>query len=562
MGISLKNLSLSHKLSLQTLLTCLIIALMGGVGLKFYQREMVNERVQSLRTIVELIQSHAQVLDERVKAGVLTRQAALSELAESTMAMRYSGGTNYIAIYTMDGVAVAVPNRQDIGKNQLDLTVNGIPIIRAFLDGLKSSDTALLEYAYLRPGREGVYPKVSFATRFAPWDIFIVTGAYIDDIHASFRSAAIIVLVLLVGIVGVSVLGSLLIGRSITRPLGRLHRRMQALAEGDIASLISDTERRDEIGRMAEAVEVFRQALVAKGEMDVAAARDAQAKIERAQALDTLTRQFEGSAGTLMQGLTSAATEMQANAATMAQSAARTSARSGQVADAAQETSASVQTVAAATEEMSTTIREISGQMARSSAMTAQAATEAQRTDVIVRDLAEGAEKIGAVASMIAAIASQTNLLALNATIEAARAGEAGRGFAVVASEVKELADQTAQATAEIATRVGAVQASTRQAVEAIQEIGRTIDEVNTLATSVAAAIEEQEATTGEIVRSVAQAADGTSAVTGNITEVSIAAQESGAVAEQVLGAAADLSQKSGRLSAEITQFLDRVRAA
>jgi methyl-accepting chemotaxis protein len=217
MNISLANLSLSHKLSLQTLLTCLIIALIGGVGLKLYDREMRDERVQSLRTIVELVQSRAQALDERVKAGTLTKDAALSELAESTMTMRYSGGTNYIAIYTMDGVALAAMNRKDIGKNQMDLVVNGVPIIRAFIERLRASDTAMLEYEYLRPGREGVFPKVSVATRFAPWDIFIVTGAYIDDIAAAFRSLAFTVLALLVGIVGVSVLGSLLIGRSITR---------------------------------------------------------------------------------------------------------------------------------------------------------------------------------------------------------------------------------------------------------------------------------------------------------------------------------------------------------
>ncbi|WP_280142330.1 methyl-accepting chemotaxis protein [Methylobacterium pseudosasicola] len=523
---------------------------------------MIAVRIQSLRSIVELVMSHAQTLEERVKSGAMTKEAALTELAESTMAMRYDGGSNYISIYTMDGVAVAVPDRSIVGKNRIDFEVNGLKTTRLVVDGVKASDTLVARYDFPRPGRDGVFPKIAFSARFKPWDIVITTGAYTDDITAAFRSVAITVLGLLVGIIGISVVGSVLVVRSITRPLGRLHRRMQTLAEGDIASPVSDTDRWDEVGRMASTVEVFRQALVAKGEMDVAAARDAEAKIERAQALDALTRQFEGNAGSLMQGLTSAATQMQSNAATMAQSAARTSARSAQVAEAAQETSASVQTVAAATEEMSTTIREISGQMARSSAMTAQAATEAQRTDAIVRDLAEGAEQIGTVASMIAAIASQTNLLALNATIEAARAGEAGRGFAVVASEVKELANQTAQATAEIATRVGAVQASTRQAVEAIQEIGRTVDEVNTLATSVAAAIEEQEATTGEIVRSVAQAADGTTMVTGNIAEVSTAAQESGAVAEQVLGAAAELSQKSGRLSAEITDFLDRVRAA
>ncbi len=86
------------------------------------------------------------------------------------MTMRYSGGTNYIAIYTMDGSSpLAAMNRKDIGKNQMDLVVNGVPIIRAFIERLRASDTAMLEYEYSRPGREGVFPKVSVATRFAPW---------------------------------------------------------------------------------------------------------------------------------------------------------------------------------------------------------------------------------------------------------------------------------------------------------------------------------------------------------------------------------------------------------
>ncbi|MCJ2052786.1 methyl-accepting chemotaxis protein [Methylobacterium sp. J-070] len=543
------------------LLPILLIVMLGAGGLYLYYKEMTSGRILALRSMVELVQSYAQALDGRVKAGTLTRAAAQAELAETAMAMRYDGGSNYITIYTMDGTVVAAPNRALLGKNVIASTVNGVRVVESIVDRLKTSETTVFAYDFTRPGRDGVYPKITFAARFDPWNLFIATGAYTDDIAAAFRALAITVVTLLLGVIAVAVLSSALISRSITRPLQSLGRRMQALAAGDLEGPVAEVARHDETGRMAATVEVFRNALIAKSAMDVAAARDAAVKVERAQALDDLARRFEGSAGTLMQGLTAAATDMQAEAAAMARSTARTSARSAQVVEAAQETSASVQAVAAATEQMSTTIREISGQMARSSAMTARAAAEASRTDAIVHDLAEAAERIGTVAGLIAAIASQTNLLALNATIEAARAGDAGRGFAVVAAEVKALAGQTAQATAEISTQIGAVQTSTRQAVAAIQGIGRTITEVDTLATGVAAAIEEQEATTGEIVRSVAQAANASGTVTDSIGDVSIAAREVGGAAEQVLGAAAELSRKSERLSAEITEFLDRVRA-
>ncbi|WP_246695182.1 methyl-accepting chemotaxis protein [Methylobacterium sp. P1-11] len=523
---------------------------------------MLSERMRSLRAITELFITCAQNLETRVASGALTRDAALAELAETAMAMRFDEGTNYVAIYAMDGTVLAVPDRRLVGSNQMETRVNGVRVAGTLIDLLKTSDTAITTYQYPRPGLEGLYTKTTRAVRFAPWNIMIAAGTYTDDIKAAFFSLALAAIGLLLGAGGLGVAGSVLIGRSITRPLGRLGRRMQALANGDGAGPIPGLERTDEIGQMARTVEVFRQGLIAKAEMDRVAARDAAAKARQAQILDDLTRAFEAQAGALMTGVSAAATEMQATAEAMARTAARTQMRAARVAGGSQETTGSVQSVAVATEEMSLTIQEISGRMAQSSAKTAQAAAEAQRTDALVGDLADGAEQIGAVASMIADIARQTNLLALNATIEAARAGEAGRGFAVVAAEVRALAEQTATATDKIAARIGAVQASTRQAVEAIQGIGHTMGEVSTLAATVAAAIEQQGATTEEIVRSVARAASGAEAVTGSIADVSHCAEETGGAAERVLGAAAEMSRTSEQLSAEIHRFLDGIRAA
>ncbi|MCJ2087322.1 methyl-accepting chemotaxis protein [Methylobacterium sp. E-005] len=539
-----------------------MLAIIGVSGLRLYYREMVAERMQSLQAITELFMSYAQDLEGRVRSGALTRDAALHQLTETAIAMRFDGGTNYVAIYGMDGTVLAVPNRKIVGTNQLNTRVNGVRVAGTIIDALKTSDTTLTGYMYPRPGREGLYPKTTRAVLFKPWDIIIAVGTYTDDIGTAFLSLAAAAGGLLLGIGALGALGSILVGRSITRPLDRLGRRMQALAEGDVAAPVPGLDRTDEIGRMSAAVEVFRRALIEKAALDHAVAREAEAKARRGQIFETLTKAFETTVRTLMTRVTAAAATMQATAEAMARTASRTSGRASHVTDAAQETAANVQSVASAIEEMASTIQTISGQMTQSSVMTNQAAAEAARTDAIVGELADGAEQIGAVAGMIAAIAHQTNLLALNATIEAARAGEAGRGFAVVAAEVKALAQQTATATEQITGRIGTVQASTRQAVEALQGIGRTVAAVNGLTITVAAAIEQQSVATEAIAESIARAASGTDTVTANMAEVSRVAEETGGAADQVLGAAAELARKSEQLSDEIARFLEQVRAA
>ncbi|WP_457105808.1 methyl-accepting chemotaxis protein [Methylobacterium sp. P5_C11] len=348
----------------------------------------------------------------------------------------------------------------------------------------------------------------------------------------------------------------------VTRPLDQATRLMGRLASGDLDAPVTGAERRDEIGAMIRAVQVFKDAMIAKRTADAAAAIEAEAKARRATVLGDLTARFEADISALTGSLAGAASEMETTAQAMTRVASQATQQAATVAGAAAETSGNVQTVAAATEEMAASVDEIVAQVTRSAQIADRAVESATRSGATVRHLAATAERIAAFVDVIARIARQTNLLALNATIEAARAGEAGRGFAVVAGEVKELAEQTAKATGEIGERIGEIQSATGEAVGDIEAISRIIGEMSGAATAIAAAMDQQGAASREIARNVQQAARGTEQVTQTIAGVRDGASQTGAAAAQVLHAAETLSRHSEGLTREVGAFLGSVKAA
>lgn len=354
----------------------------------------------------------------------------------------------------------------------------------------------------------------------------------------------------------------LTVRRDISRPLSAMVAAMRRLADGDKTTRIEGGERRDEIGEMARAVQVFKDGLIEADRLAEAQRAEEAIKLQRAGTIEKLVRAFDAAMSSALRSVASAATELDATASQMADNARRTTAQATTVASAAEQTSANVQTVAAATDEMTSSIQEIGKQVASSATIATRAVDEASRTTLTVKGLSDAAQKIGEVVALITNIASQTNLLALNATIEAARAGEAGKGFAVVASEVKSLANQTSKATEDISAQIAAIQAATSEAVAAIGGITGTIGEMNEISSGIASAIEEQAAAVGEIARNIQQAAMGTQQVSGNIVQVTHTAQETGAASTQVLSAASDLSRQSETLNREVEQFLSGIRAA
>jgi methyl-accepting chemotaxis protein len=360
-----------------------------------------------------------------------------------------------------------------------------------------------------------------------------------------------------------AVLLAFLLGRGLSRPLAAITAVMNRLSSGDTDVTIPGGDRKDELGTMAVAVDVFRRNMIEASALRATQeAAKAQTELEKKALQRQMADRFEADVKSVVGAVAKATQDMQRVAGEITTSVNGTSERASAAAAASEEASASVSTVAAATEELASSVAEIGRQVTHSSGVADSAVAKAGQTTEMVGSLAAAGEKIGDVLRLIGAIASQTNLLALNATIEAARAGEAGRGFAVVASEVKELASQTAKATEEIAGQVAAIQSATGDCVTAIGGISDTIREISGIATTIAAAVEEQDSATREIARSVQQAAASTSEVSVNVAGASQAADQSRALADNVMVASGELGQHAAALFKSVDSFLAGLRDA
>lgn len=349
----------------------------------------------------------------------------------------------------------------------------------------------------------------------------------------------------------------------IVRSLRRVTDQMSQVAKGALDLKIDGQTRGDEIGLMAQGLEVFRQGLFeAEALRSEAEALKKRAEEDRRQAMLKLADDFEASVGQVVSMVSAAATEMQASAAQLTATAQETAAQSVAVSSAAEEAGTNVTSVASAAEEMGASVSEIGRQVASSAQTSRDAVSQADAASEVVNELSEVATSINGIVDLIAGLAGQTNLLALNATIESARAGEAGKGFAVVASEVKALAGQTAKATTDISARIAQIQESTGKAAAAFRNITSTIQNIDATNTMISAAVEQQSAATQEIIQAVNQASLGTQEVTANITGVAQASNQTGDAAAQVLTSSGELAQQAERLRHEMDQFLATVRAA
>jgi methyl-accepting chemotaxis protein len=448
----------------------------------------------------------------------------------------------------------------------------------------------------------GQFSKVLFVDPSVAVDYATSAGVFFQDLHGILRNlsksydeasatefagmkAGAARAVRLSGIGGLlAVVGglaaSLWLARSLTAPLVELTRVVAALARADWSVTVPYASRGDEVGRMACAVNVFRDngienerlkrieeegrhRAVAQQAAELERDRTEQARMareaERAKAVSHITERFDATAHKVLGSFATAFGTLQETAATMGSAADATRTSADGVSQAAVEASNNVQSIAASFEELGESIAEISEQVSASSAMAAAATRDADKLNDTLQSVNSAAKEIGSVLDFIKSVASRTSLLALNATIEAARAGHAGRGFAVVANEVKALATQTKQATDGVTSKVERIQTLSGDAAGGVTAIAETIHSLNTSSASIASAVASQSAAMRDISQSVQAAADFTRRVSDQIKGVQGTATETEQAADGVLHASADLAQQTDLLEAEVSAFLDAV---
>jgi methyl-accepting chemotaxis protein len=355
-------------------------------------------------------------------------------------------------------------------------------------------------------------------------------------------------------------IGVLIISRSIARPLSLITTTIKRVAEGAEDVEVPHTDRADEIGALARAIQIFQEAMDRNRNLNSQVLQDSRAREERARHIEVSVEEFRRAIGGVLRAVTDNASAMRETAQSITKVASDANGRAVAAASATEQASSNVNAVAGAAEELSASVEEIGRQVRQSADVVEQAGLRTEKSVAEIESLAAATQRIDGVLNLIQTIAEQTNLLALNATIEAARAGDAGRGFAVVAHEVKALAEQTAKATSEIGQNVSLIQSSTRNAVDAVREIGSAVSDINAVTSNIATAVGQQDAATREISSNAQSAAQGNETLVANIGSLSAAIGETNKAATSVLSASTDLTATAETLSREVDKFFHTLR--
>jgi len=550
---------ITWKISLPIVTILAFTAVICVISLNSLYSAMMDERLRKIAEISDTATTIAAHYHKLEQSGEMTRDEAQKAAATAIGAMRYEGD-NYIYINAYDGTGIVHPKASLVGTSMMGVTdKTGVKIIQELIKQARAGGGSVLYY-WPRANSDVPVAKYGWGAGFGPWNWMIGTGVYVDDLDASYWSAAALILSI-AGLGAVLAIGIAVFAvRATVRPLTDLTANMDRLAKGEVGIKIDGTDRGDEIGQMAAAMQVFVQNETDRRALEEQQAVHQEAAAKRGDEIQRLSADFDAQIMDMMNIIEGSVQGLQAASAQMTTGAEHTNEEGTKVAAASTQASSNVEAVAAAAEELSASVNEIRRQVQSSSEIAAKAASEATSTNERMNGLSEAAGRIGEVVTLIQAIAEQTNLLALNATIEAARAGEAGKGFAVVAAEVKELATQTSKATEEISSQISAIQGETEQAVSAISSVTAIIDQMNEIAGSISNSVEEQGVATQEIATNATDASRSTTEVTTSITNVSEAAEETRRTALTVDDAAKNLEQNAATLRDQVADFLRNVR--
>ncbi|HEV7900011.1 MAG TPA: methyl-accepting chemotaxis protein [Planosporangium sp.] len=517
----LADLSVARRLSLLVVTGALTAAGVAGVGM--YAPSRLAGQAELVRTL-EAANAALNHLDTRESELKVDAYRALSETDLSKVAgeAKDDGEAAAEAVAALDALALPADVRTQFDAVKPDVRTFSDFIVSFVADAQRNRNAATAGASEIADRNHVVDGKLGALHETVDAAVARERAGMKQEVS---RTRIILVIVTLVGLALLIVL-SVPLARSILRPVRRVGKVLQALAEGDLTRH-ADVDTRDELGQMAAAL---------------------------GRATDSLRRSFHSMAGNA-DVLAAASVELSAVSSQIASSARDTNDQTAAASGQADAIARHVQSVAAGSEEMGLSIREIARNTDEAVQVAAVAVTEAAQATRTIEQLGASSAEIGNVVKLITSIAEQTNLLALNATIEAARAGDAGKGFAVVASEVKDLAQETARATEDIGARVSAIQNDTASAIEVINRISGVITKIHEYQTTIASAVEEQTATTQEMSRSIEEVGAATGSINGRIAGVAAAGAASLEAANQARDSSAEVARGAEELRTLVKQF-------
>jgi len=345
---------------------------------------------------------------------------------------------------------------------------------------------------------------------------------------------------------------------SLKRPINKIVDAANRLAGGALDVDIPHTDRGDEIGQMAKALEEWKlNAIERKILRDEQVEGEREAEQQRMRHSFAMADDLKQVSSRATHQVKQASAVMRTTANEMRSVATRSSEQAGEAASAASAAQQDVQTTTDALGDVSGSMAEINAQVTETSAVASEAVREAEQAGSLIEELHRTTEEISKAGETIQEIAEQTNLLALNATIEAARAGDAGKGFAVVANEVKQLSMQTAQATESIGSQVNAIQRSTGGAVDILRSISKTIGRIDSSTADVATAMDQQTRSIGDISQKMDQAAAEVEQAAASIQSVNDDAISTRKLADKVNDTSASLTEEVDNFGHKVERGID-----
>ncbi len=352
------------------------------------------------------------------------------------------------------------------------------------------------------------------------------------------------------------------VGSHLAQSVSDMTSALRRLADNDLETRIPGGRRRDQLGKMAAALELVKLNIwEIRRSTDETKQQEQRAALARRQALRGVAATFQNTVQGLIPNIVATIKTLRDRSVTVSEAVGGTTEQCGKACSLSESVASSMTLAAQSAHSLSSSIGQVKAGVDEASAIAGQAVLAAEHAGAAITTLAKDTEKIGDIVSLINDIAAQTNLLALNATIEAARAGEAGKGFAVVANEVKHLANQTGRATGDITAQIAAIQNSAAGVVKEIKDIGAIINRLNDISRHAADEVTRQNMATEEIAARVQQAADGTTTAANQLGDVLISITTARSASDELRDASRELSKLSAQFQEAIDRFDTNLRS-